>query len=339
MKNIDSAIQAKPVALPAQDPIKHQWPSFHEILQARQVISKHLFRTPLLSYPALDHWLGTPCLIKHENTHVTGAFKVRGGLYLLSQMDPAELKKGVISYSTGNHGQSVAYAARCHGVNAIIVMPEDANPLKVRAMQNLGAEVVLHGARFDDSRAHAEKLSREQGYQLIQAANEPRIIAGVGTIALEMLEEAPDLDVILVAVGGGSSAAGTCLAVQALKPTCQVIAVQAEASPAAYLSWKHGELLTASNETFAEGLATGAGFALTQSIMQACLEDFVLVSDDEIRQAMHRYLTDAHTLAEGAGAAALAGAYQIRETLQGKKVGIILSGGNTSLDHLRMVLN
>ncbi|GEM48751.1 threonine ammonia-lyase [Deinococcus cellulosilyticus] len=303
------------------------------------MISQYLFRTPMLSYPALDQWVGTSCLIKHENAHVTGAFKVRGGVYLLSQLDPAELQRGVISYSTGNHGQSVAYAARCHGVKATIVMPEEANPLKVRAMQHLGAEVVLHGARFDDARAHAEHLALQHGYRLIQAANEPRIIAGVGTIALEMLEEAPDLDVILVAVGGGSSAAGTCLAVKTLKPSCEVIAVQAEASPAACLSWQHRELRTASNETFAEGLATGAGYAFTQSIMQTCLSDFVLVSDAEIQQAMHHYLTDAHTLAEGAGAAALAGAYRIRERLQGKKVGIILSGGNTSLDHLRMVLN
>ncbi|GGJ30946.1 threonine ammonia-lyase [Deinococcus roseus] len=327
------------VALPSPADLQEHWPSFHEILHARQVISRHLFRTPLISHPALNQWLGTPCLIKHENTHLTGAFKVRGGLYLLSQMDPAELKRGVISYSTGNHGQSVAYAAHCHGVKATIVMPAEANPLKVRAMQNLGAEVVLYGARFDDARAHAEHLAKQHGYHMIQAANEPRIIAGVGTIALEMLEEAPDLQVILVAVGGGSSAAGTCLAVKTLKPTCQVIAVQAAASPAAYLSWKHRELLTASNETFAEGLATGAGYALTQSIMQACLTDFVLVSDDEIRTAMHHCLTDAHTLAEGAGAAALAGARQLREQLQGKKIGVILSGGNTSLEHLKAVLH
>lgn len=343
MNNNNSATHPQAVApTPSEHTLEHWkslWPSFHEVLQARQVLSRHLFKTPLLSYPGLNRWVGTELLIKHENTHQTGAFKVRGGLYLLSQLSPEELQRGVISYSTGNHGQSIAYAAQQHGIKATIVMPEEANPLKVQAMENLGAEVLLVGHRFDDAREHAEHLSRTHGYRLIQAANEPRIVAGVGTIALEMLEEAPDLDVIVVAVGGGSSAAGTCLAVQAMKPSCQVIAVQAEGSPASFLSWKNQSLLSAPNETFAEGLATGAGYGLTQSIMQAHLHDFVLVSDEDIRQAMRLYLTDAHTLTEGAGAASLAGAYSIREQLQGKKVGVILSGGNSSLEHLKSLLN
>ena len=313
-------------------------PTFQDVLLAQRQIRPYLARTPLHRYPALDALLDTPVYIKHENYQPVGAFKVRGGINLISQLRPYERSRGVIAASTGNHGQSVAYAARLFGVHAIIVVPEKANPGKVAAMQGMGAEVIQHGATYDESKLHCETLAREHGYRYVHSGNEPLLIAGVGTEGLEMLEDEPDLDVIFVPIGGGSGAAGVCIAAHAINPAIQVIGVQSEASPAAYETWREHRLVTAPNRTFAEGLATGVAFELPQEIMRERLHDFLLVAESDIMQAMVWMIERAHTLAEGAGASALAGAYRMRDALKGKKVGIICSGGNTSLEHLRLAL-
>ena len=313
-------------------------PTFQDVLEAQKRIRPYLARTPLHRYPAMDALLGTEVYIKHENYQPIGAFKVRGGINLISQLRPYERSRGVISASTGNHGQSVAYAARLFGVQAIIVVPENANPGKVAAMEGMGAEVIKHGATYDESKLHCEALAHDHGYRYIHSGNEPMLIAGVGTEGLEMLEEEPDLDVIFVPIGGGSGAAGVCIAAHATNPAIQVIGVQSEAAPAAYETWRQRRLVTAPNRTFAEGLATGVAFELPQEIMREHLHDFLLVSESELRQAMVWMIERAHTLAEGAGAAALAGAYRMREDLREKKVGLVCSGGNTSMEHLRVAL-
>lgn len=313
-------------------------PTFLDVLQAQKRIHPYLARTPLHRYPALDGLLGTEVYVKHENYQPVGAFKVRGGINLISQLRPYERSKGVIAASTGNHGQSVAYAARLFGVHAIIVVPEKANPGKVAAMEGMGAEVIKHGLTFDESKLHCETLAHEHGYRYIHSGNEPLLIAGVATEALEMLEDEPGLEVIFVPIGGGSGAAGVCIAAHAVNPAIQVVGVQSEASPAAYETWRQRRLVTAPNKTFAEGLATGVAFELPQQIMREHLHDFLLVSETELKQAMVWMIERAHTLAEGAGAASLAGAYRVREQLKGKKVGLVCSGGNTSLEHLRLAL-
>jgi threonine dehydratase len=313
-------------------------PTFHDVLRAQRQIRPHLARTPLHRYPALDELLGTPTWIKHENYQPVGAFKVRGGINLVGQLSPAERARGVIAASTGNHGQSVAFAARRFGVQARIVVPEGANPGKLAAMTGMGTEVIVHGADFDAARLHCERLAHDQGYRYIHSGDEPLLIAGVGTQTLEMLEDEPELEVIIVPIGGGSGAAGACLVAKAINPAIQVIGVQAAASPAAYHSWQQRTLTCASNATFAEGLATGSGFAMPQAILCEQLDDFVLVEDDAILQAMVWMLERAHTLAEAAGAAALAAAYQLRERLAGRRVGLVCSGGNSSLAHLRRAL-
>jgi len=277
-------------------------------------------------------------LCKHENYEPVGAFKVRGGINLISQLSLEERERGVIAASTGNHGQSVAFAARLFGVKAIIVVPENANPGKVAAMQGMGAEVVFHGANYDQSKLLCETLAQEHGYRYIHSGNEPLLIAGVATEALEMLEDEPELEVIIVPIGGGSGAAGVSIVAHAVNPQIQVIGVQSEASPAAYESWRQKRMVEAPNRTFAEGLATGVAFELPQKIMQELLYDFMLVSEEEIMHAMVWMIERAHTLAEGAGAASLAAAYRMRDKLEGKKVGLICSGGNTSLEHLKRVL-
>ncbi|HEU5200697.1 MAG TPA: threonine/serine dehydratase [Ktedonobacterales bacterium] len=312
--------------------------TFTDVLRAQQRIRPYLPRTPLHHYAALDTLLDAEVYVKHENYQPVGAFKVRGGINYLSQLPKEARALGVITASTGNHGQSIAYAARLFGVPARIVVPEGANPGKVAAIQGMGAEIIAHGQTFDEARLHCERLAQEHGYRYIHSANEPLLIAGVGTEALEMLEDIPDLEVLIVPVGAGSGAAGTCIVAQAVNPEIAVIGVQAAASPVAYESWRTRQLQTLPNKTFAEGLATGVAFAMTQEILWQGLRDFVLVSEEALMQAMVWMIEYAHTLAEGAGAAALAAAYQLREQLRGKKIGLVCSGGNSSLAHLEQAL-
>jgi len=276
--------------------------------------------------------------VKHENHHPLGAFKARGGINLISQLSPEEKERGVITASTGNHGQSIAYAAQLFGVRAIIGMPNGANPGKVTAIERLGAEVVFYGQDFDDARQRVEQLAEEEGYRYVSSGDEPHLIAGVGTHTLEILQELPDAEVILVPVGGGSGASGACIAAKAINPAIQVIGVQAEKAPSARLTWEARERVEAKMETFAEGLATRAPFMLPQSILWEHLHDFVLVSEEEILRCIVHFLERTHNLAEGAAAASLAGALQLRDRLAGKKVVLIMTGGNLSLGNLRRAL-
>ena len=264
---------------------------------------------------------------------------MRGGVNLVSQLAEEERRRGVITASTGNHGQSIAYASGLLGVRAIIVVPEGANPGKVESIRNLGGEVIFHGRTFDDARKHAERLSREEGYRYIHSANEPALIAGVGTYTLEIIQELSDVDVIIVPVGGGSGACGTCIAAKGINPRIQVIAAQAAEAPAAYLSWKEGRIVEAPNKTEAEGLATQIGFELPQAILRDLLDDFILATETELDKAIVLHLEKTHNLTEHAGAASLAAALKIKDRLYGKKVALILSGGNISLAHLRAALS
>ena len=314
-------------------------PQFTDVLAARQRIAPYLPPTATHRYRPIDDLVGTAVYIKHENYQPVGAFKIRGGINLVSQLTDDERERGLIGASTGNHGQSLARAGQIFGVPVRIVVPEGANPGKVAAMQGMDAEVIFHGANFDEAVRHVEALTHEHGYRYVHSGNEPDLIAGVATHTLEILETVPDLDVLYVPVGGGSGAAGACIAGKAINPDLKIIGVQSEKSPAAYETWKSDQIEVRPNQTFAEGLATGFGFELPQTIMRQHLDDFVLVSDELIMQAMVWMLERAHTLAEAAGAAALAAIYQDREQLQGKTVGMICSGGNTSLEHLRQAID
>ena len=313
-------------------------PTLADVLEARKTIAPYVSSTPLISYPALDNYIGAEVRLKHENHHPLGAFKVRGGINLMAHMDPEQRSRGLITASTGNHGQSVANACRIFGAKAVVVVPEGANPLKVRSMRNLGAQVLFHGANFDQAREYSERLAKEEGYRYVHAANEPLLVAGVATYALEILEEFPDVEYILVPLGGGSGAAGCSIVAKAVNPGVKVIAVQSQQAPAAYLSWKSKEVCHAPMNTKAEGLATESGYQVPQEILWDLLDDFLLVSDDEIGHAIGVLLEKAHTLAEDAGAAALAGAIKMKDDLQGKKVAVVVSGANVTLDRLKEVL-
>jgi threonine dehydratase len=314
--------------------INNESVSYADILGARIRIERHLHPTPMWRYPLLDELIGAQVFIKHENLQPTGAFKVRGGINFMSVRAREVAHRGVITFSTGNHGQSIAYAGTLFGVPVRVVVPKKANPVKVAGLVNHGAEVIFSGDTFDDARARAEELAQSRNCYLIGAANEPLLIAGVATMCLEMLDDESELDVVIVPVGGGSGAAGACIVAAEQKRNLQIIGVQSKASPAAFRSWRSQTLCAGPNRTFAEGIAVGTGFAFTQSILRRGLNDFILVSDGEIKQAIVWMLEKARTVAEGAAAATLAAAYRLRGQLAGLKVGLICSGGNSSLEHL-----
>jgi len=312
--------------------------TINDVYKARRVVSKYLPRTPLIRSSTLSKRLGFEAYVKCENLQPIGAFKVRGGLNLISKLSKEEKLKGVITASTGNHGQSVAYAASFFGVKAIIGMPKESNPLKVEAMKALGAIVEFHGLDFDEARLWVEEEAKKKGYRYIHSANEPLLIAGVGTLYLEIMEDLPDVEVIIVPIGGGSGASAACIVAKSINPDVKVFGVQAEKAPAVYLSWKNKKMVeTKSAETFAEGLATRVPFKLTLSIINKLIDDFILVSEDEMKRAILTLLETTHQLAEGAGAASTAAAFKIRDRLQGKKVALVLTGGNLTLPTLKSI--
>jgi threonine dehydratase len=316
-----------------------QVPTLADVLEARRRISPHLRPTPLYGYAALNELLNADVFVKHENHQPVGAFKVRGGVNLISELNADERKRGVIAASTGNHGQSIAYAARLYGVGATICVPENANPVKVASMRGLGAELMFHGRDYDEAREHCEQIAREHGYRYVHSGNEPLLIAGVATETLEILEQQPKIDVIVVPVGGGSGAAGACIVAKAVNPAVTVIGVQSEAAPAAFRSWQERRLVEDRMETVAEGLATRTAFELPQRLLWQWLDDFVLVSDDEIRAAQALMIEATRNLVEAAGAAPLAAALRLREQLATKRVALIASGGNASREQLLDVLS
>jgi threonine dehydratase len=318
--------------------VEWQVPTLSDVLAARRQIAPHLRPTPLYDYPALSELVGAEVWVKHENHLPTGAFKVRGGVNLVSRLDDEERERGVITASTGNHGQSISYAARLFGGRAIVCVPEGANPVKLASMEAFGAELVVHGKDFDEAREHCERLAAERGYRYIHSGNEPLLIAGVGTHTLEILEEQPEIDVVIVPIGGGSGAAGACVAAKSIRESIEVIGVQSDAAPAAYRSWKSQSLLEDRMATRAEGLATRVAFELPQRMLWQQLDDFVLVGEDALERAVLQLLEATRNLAEPAGAAPLAAALQLRDRLAGKRVALILSGGNISPDHLREIL-
>jgi threonine dehydratase len=313
-------------------------PTLGDVLAARSRIAPHLRPTPLFAYRALDELVGTRIYVKHENHQPVGAFKVRGGVNLVAQLSGEDRERGLIAASTGNHGQSVAFAARRFGVTARICIPERSNPVKVAAMERLGAELIVGGADFDEARENAERLAAEHGYRYVHSGNEPDLIAGVATETLEILEERPDVDVVIVPVGGGSGAAGACLVAKAVNPAIQVIGVQSDAAPAAYLSWKEGQAVESQSHTYAEGLATRVPFELPQRILRQHLDDFMLVSDGDIRGAQRKMIEATCNLVEASGAAPLAAALELGERLRNQRVALVASGGNVSREQLLEIL-
>ena len=323
--------------------------SFDGVLAAAEVLAAHLVPTPTWRYAALSDAVGRDVVVKHENMNPTGSFKVRGGLTLASRLDADERAAGLVTCSTGNHAQSIAFAARVAGTRAVIVMPACAPSVKVDAVRALGADVVIEGPTLAEASAHARALAETSGMRFVNPGNDPAIIHGHATAYLELLQSNPGIDEIYVPIGSGSGAAGACLVRDAIAPHVRVIGVQSDGATAAYDSWMTGFMQSRPATTRVSGLATAHGFETPQSIMRGDaggagslgLQGFDLVTDDEIDAAATLLARHARVLAEGAGAAALAGLVARQGTQHGTTglnarssgtAAVIVTGGNVSAD-------
>ncbi len=313
--------------------------NFQGILEARKWVYQHVRPTPLIPYPLLSEYLTCEAHVKHENHNPTGSFKVRGGINLISQLSPDEKRQGVITATRGNHGHSIALACEIFGVRCIVAVPHGNNPDKNQAMRAYGAELLIHGHDFDEARLKVEEIRTERRLRYVHSANEPLLIHGVGTYALEILQDLPNPDCIFVPLGGGSGLVGLLTVIRAAAPGVRVVGVQAEKAAAVYLSWKKGEMVsTSSADTMADGLATRVPFELTFPIIQKNVDEIVTVSDAEIMSAMYHLFRTTHNVAEGAGAAPVAAAFKLRREITGMKVVLILSGSNVDAETFRAVL-
>ena len=315
-----------------------QPPGYADLVAARPRVYAHMRPSPLLNHPVLDEWVGCRVWIKHENCNPTGAFKVRGGLNLVAQLAPEERRRGVIAASTGNHGQSLAFACRLHGVPCRIAVPRGNNPSKTAAIRAYGAEITELGVDFDDTREQVERIAADEGLRYVHTANEPALIAGVGTYALEVFDDLPGADAIFVPVGGGSGACGCVLARAGRGAPAKVIGVQAAGADAFTSSWRGPQRVTRDRvDTIAEGIATRTTYDLTFDILKAQLDDVVTVTDAEMQDAMAASITRAHTLIESASAASLAAARTSGLPRSATAV-CIVSGGNVDVRGLMAVL-
>src|SRR5215510_850532 len=315
-------------------------PTFEDIVAARKFIADYLPKTPLIRVPRISAALDCDYYAKLENLQPTGAFKVRGGVNLVGNEVKPDRNPTLITASTGNHGQSIAYGGRLFGARVIIYAPaENVNEAKMKAMRDLGAEVRQHGRDFDEARLEMEQVAATEGYRYVHSANEAMLIAGVGTIGLEIFEDLPDVDVIIAPLGGGSCAAGNCIVKTRVNPKVRVIAVQSEEAPAVWHAWRNHTLEPyPTMNTEHEGLATRVPFELPNQILWELLDDFVLASDKEINDAVVVLARDAKQIVEGSGAASLAAAIKIKDQLKGKKVVGIVTGGNITTARLAELL-
>jgi threonine dehydratase len=332
----ESPLSAVPARAEARDfPV-----TLDDVEQAMLVVREYLPATPLVSHPLLDERVGCEVFVKLENTQSIGSFKIRGGLNLLSKMSAEDRARGLVTATRGNHGQSVAYAARVHGARCTIFVPRGNNPDKNAAMAALGAHVVEVGHDFDAAMVAAEEYAARQGTRLVHPARDLDLVAGVGTVALEMLEQADGkLDAVYVPVGGGSIAAGVAVVMRALSPQTRVIGVSAENAPAMHHAWHTGEYRPfAAVDTLADGLAVRVPVDVTLRILRPLLSGMVLVSEREIQAAIRAYAQTVHQMAEGAAAAALAAAMRDKASLEGQRVGVVLTGGNISAAALMSAL-
>ena len=316
-------------------------PTLDDVRRAADAIAPYLsLPTPLVYSPALSERLDAHVSLKLEFATPIGVFKVRGGINLAINLSPEHRKAGLVTASTGNHAQSIAYGAKLQGVPAMLFVPQGANPDKIASIERLGGEVRVHGERFDDARRAAEEYAAEVGSRAVHSGNEPDLVAGVGTAALEVLEtQQPDTEIVIVPVGGGSGVAGWLTVRGGLSHDAAVWGAQSAQAPAVYESWRAQQVLERPNTTTAEGLATAEAFALPLEVMIASLDDFVLVDDRNIEAAVVELLGTQHILAEPAGAAPLAAAHSAAERVRGKRIVLVVSGANVTVDQLRAILD
>ena len=316
------------------------FPTLADVYAARARIADTIRPTPLMRHALLNQETGIDLWVKHENHNPTSAFNVRGGLNLVRSLSPDERRCGVVTASTGNHGQSIALACQREGVRCTVFVPDGNNPEKNAAMRAFGAVVDEGGRDFDEAREHCEQAAAATGARYVHSANEPLLIAGVATYALEIFEQMPDVQTIFVPVGGGSGACGNCLVRTAFGSPAQVIGVQAQNADAFTRSFRSGtRVVGESAATFAEGMATRVTFDLTFTFLARELNDIVTLSEAELAEGVRLAMRATHNLAEGAGASAIAAAVKRRSALDGQKVVVVMSGGNLDAAKLRWILS
>lgn len=312
--------------------------SFADVERAAERLAPYLTPTPLRDYPLLDAIVGhgIRVWVKHENHQPTQSFKIRNGLNAVLALTPEQRARGGIGASTGNHGQGIAYAGRLTGTPITVCVPLGNNPQKNAAIRALGAELVEAGATYEQTVAECARLREARGLTLLHSTNDPNVVAGAGTMTLEILRQQPELDALVIALGGGSQSVGALTVAAALKPSLRVYAVGAAGAPAQYESWRRGERLTGQPiDTFAEGIATGSAYELTFDALRAGLAGFVQVTEEEMYAAVRDLWRATANLPEGAGAAGLAGLRKLAPDLAGRRVGIVMCGGNLSEASLR----
>ncbi|MDO7835048.1 threonine ammonia-lyase [Sphingobium sp. HBC34] len=308
-----------------------------DILAARTRIAGSIVKTPTLISQTLSDMLGCKIYLKFENLQFTAAYKERGALNRLLQLDEASKSKGVIAASAGNHAQGLAYHGKRLGVPVTIVMPTTTPIVKVTQTRGHGATVVQYGEKFDDAYAHARLLEVEQGLTFIHPFDEPDIMAGQGTVALEILEDAPEIDTLVIPIGGGGLFSGMATAARAMKPDIRLYGVQAELYPSMY-DFLKGADLPCDGDTLAEGIAVRQPGDLTRRFVERLADDVLLVTERRLEEAVSLLLQIEKTVVEGAGAAGLAALLTHRETFAGRNVGLVLTGGNIDTRLLANVL-
>lgn len=319
------------------------WPiTLDDVRAARERIAEYITPTAFREYPRLSELAGAGMriFVKHENHQPTNSFKIRNGLSFMTTLDAEQRKRGVVAASTGNHGQGIAYGARLLGSTATICVPAGNNPDKNAAMRALGATVVEEGRDYDEAVGVMLRIAEREGRVVAHSTNDRRIVAGAGTMTLEIVEQAPDLDALVIATGGGSQAVGAITVARTLAPKLEVFGVQAAGAPAIHDSWHAGKRLTTERaDTFAEGVATRTTYDLTFDALVAGLSDVVTVTDAEIAEGLRTVLSITKNVVEGAGAMGFASLPKFRDRLAGKKVGIVFCGGNIDSGILRRILN
>jgi threonine dehydratase len=305
------------------------------VIKAKEVVERYLNPTNLTYYSELSRLAGCEVYVKHENHNPTGSFKIRGALNFLQHMSSEELEAGVLVATRGNHGLAMAWAGRFFHVPCTVVVPEGNNPEINRIVESFGADLIVHGHDFYDAQSYCDELVDSAGYYYVEQGNEPEILNGLGTMGLEIFEDLPEVDVIICPIGGGSGCASLVKVAKAINPEVDIIGVQPERAAAFHESWKKGERVTLETaDTVADGLAARSVFQLPYLIMKDHITDVVLLSEEEILGGIRLAVEATHNLAEGAGAASLAAAVKIKDRLAGKKVVLVMSGGNLDHEHL-----
>jgi len=309
------------------------------VIKARSVIGRYLNRTNLTYYSELSRLAGCEVHVKHENHNPTGSFKIRGAVNFFEHMPTEESEAGILVATRGNHGLAVAWAGRRFNVPVTVVVPEGNNPELNRIVESFGADLIVHGKDFYDAQSYCEELVDSAGYYYVEQGSEPQILNGLGTMGLEILEDLPDADAIICPIGGGSGCASLVKVVQAVNPKVEIIGVQPEKAAAYYESLQQGERIRLDTaDTVADGLATRAVFQLPYLIMKDYVTDVVLLTEEEILRGIRVAIETTHNLAEGAGAATVAAVLKIKDRLEGKKIALVMSGGNLDHQHLMQAM-